>query len=269
MNSLKNILTILFLLCVIFAQSQTNLFRANNAFNYVPPPPILGNALSFGGNISDYVDCGTSSKLNLTSSMTVELWIKPSRDMGVLGGWDRLVHKNYQTGYFFGGSGGNINALSIVLNNNQLVMVTPNNTVVVGEWQHIAFVVDDLANMAYIYRNGNLVSSQSWTGTIPGNPSSPLTLSQSSEPFGGAMDDVRIWNTVRSQNDIRNNMNVELNGNEAGLVAYYTFNQGTADANNASISTVIDKTANPSNGTLMSFTKNGSASNFVQGKVPK
>jgi hypothetical protein len=265
---LKKTLTIFFLFCVIFAQSQTHVFRANNAFNYVPPPLVPGNALSFSGTSADYVDCGTSSKLNLTSSMTVELWIKPSRNMGVLGGWDRLVHKNYQTGYFFGGSGGNINALSIVLNNNQLVMISPNNTVVVGEWQHIAFVVDDIGNMAYIYKNGNLVTSATWTGTIPGNPSSQLTLSQNSESFGGAMDDVRIWNTVRTQDKIKNNMNLELNGNEAGLVAYYTFNQGTADANNSTITTVIDKTANPSNGTLVSFTKSGSASNFVIGKVP-
>lgn len=254
---------------MFIAKSQTHLFRANNAFNYVPQPPPLGNALSFSGTSADYVDCGTSSKLNLTSSMTVELWIKPSRDMGVLGGWDRLVHRNFQTGYFFGGSGGNTNALSIVLNNNQLIMVTPNNTVVVGTWQHVAFVVDDLANMAYIYKNGNLVTSAPWTGTIPGNPSSQLTLSQNSESFGGAMDDVRIWNTVRTQDQIRANMNVELNGNEAGLVAYYSFNQGTAEGNNTVITTVIDKTTNPSNGTLVSFTKNGTSSNFVTGKVPQ
>ena len=266
---MKRTLTISLLFCVFFAHSQTHLFRSNNAFNYVPPPPPLGNALSFSGTNAEYVDCGNSSKLNITSSMTVELWIKPSRDMGSIGGWDRLVHKNYQTGYFFGGSLGNLNALSIVLNNNQFVMVSPNNTVVVGVWQHIAFVLDDVANMAYIYKNGNLVSSASWTGTIPGSASSQLTLSQNSESFGGAMDDVRIWNTVRTQDQIRANMNVELNGNEAGLVAYYTFNQGTADGNNSAITTVIDKTANPSNGTLVSFTKNGSASNFVIGTVPR
>lgn len=266
---MKKTLTISLLFCVFFAHSQTHLFRSNNAFNYVPPPPPLGNALSFSGTNAEYVDCGNSSKLNITSSMTVELWIKPSRDMGSIGGWDRLVHKNYQTGYFFGGSLGNLNALSIVLNNNQFVMVSPNNTVVVGVWQHIAFVLDDVANMAYIYKNGNLVSSVSWTGTIPGSASSQLTLSQNSESFGGAMDDVRIWNTVRTQDQIRANMNVELNGNEAGLVAYYTFNQGTADGNNSAITTIIDKTANPSNGTLVSFTKNGSASNFVIGTVPR
>ncbi len=266
---MKKTLTISLLFCVFFAHSQTHLFRSNNAFNYVPPPPPLGNALSFSGTNAEYVDCGNSSKLNITSSMTVELWIKPSRDMGNLGGWDRLVHKNYQTGYFFGGSLGNLNALSIVLNNNQFVMVSPNNTVVVGVWQHIAFVLDDVANMAYIYKNGNLVSSLSWTGTIPGSASSQLTLSQNSESFGGAMDDVRIWNTVRTQDQIRANMNVELNGNETGLVAYYTFNQGTADGNNSAITTIIDKTANPSNGTMVSFTKNGSASNFVIGAVPR
>jgi hypothetical protein len=252
---------------MLMGKAQSTFFRANNGINYVPQPGPISNVLDFSGTNAEYVDCGTSSKLNLTSSMTVELWIKPTRNMGVYG-WDRLVHRNFQTGYFFGGSGGNVNALSIVLNNNQLVMVSPVNTVVVGEWQHVAFVVDDIGNMAYIYKNGNLVASAAWTGTIPGNASSQLTLSQSSESYGGTMDDVRIWNTVRTQDQIRANMNVELNGTESGLVAYYTFNTGTAGGNNSAITTIIDKTANPSNGTLVSFYKTGTTSNFVVGKVP-
>lgn len=252
---------------MILAQSQTHLFRANNAFNYVPPQPLPGNALDFSGN-ADYVDCGTNSKLNITSSFTIELWIKPTRNMGV-NRWDRLVHRNWGTGYFFGGSDGNVNALAVALSNDLNVAITPINTVVVGEWQHVAVVFDDPANLVTIYRNGNVVVSNTWNGIIAGNPSSQLTLSQNSESFGGAMDDVRIWNTVRTQDQIRANMNVELNGNEAGLVAYYTFNQGTAEANNTAITTIIDKTANPSNGTLTSFTKNGTSSNFVLGKVPK
>lgn len=252
---------------MFISKSQTHLFRSNNGFNYVPPQLVSGNALDFSGT-ADYVDCGTNSKLNITSSMTIELWIKPTRNMGV-NGWDRLVHRDWPTGYFFGGKYGATNALCVVLSGDQGVALTPNNTVVVGEWQHVAFVFDDVANTVTIYKNGNSVVSNSWTGTITGAANNQLTLSQSSESFGGSMDDVRIWNVARSQSQIQNNMNVELNGNEAGLVAYYTFNQGTAGSNNSAITTVTDKTANPSNGTLMNFTKNGMSSNFVTGKVPK
>jgi hypothetical protein len=264
--SLRKIIIIFFLCIVINANSQTHFFRANNGFNYVPQALAISNGLDFSGN-ADYVDCGTNSKLNLTSSITVELWIKPTRNLGVFG-WDRIVHRDWPTGYFFGGRNGSTNALTMVLSGNQNVITTPNNTVDVGVWQHIAFVVDDPGNYVYIYKNGNLVSSAVWTGTISGNPSSQLTLSQNSESFGGVMDDVRIWNVARSQSQIQNNMNNELVGNEAGLVAYYTFNHGTAGGNNSSITSIIDKTLNPSNGTLMSFTKSGTSSNFVLGKVP-
>jgi len=55
---------------------------------------------------------------------------------------------------------------------------------------------------------------------------------------------------------------------ETGLKAYYTFNQGVAAGNNTAITTVTDKTANALTGTLNNFTKTGTSSNFVLGKVP-
>lgn len=265
-NLKKAFIFIFFVGAIQITSAQSNLFRANNAFNYTPPQTVISNGLNFSGN-TDFVDCGTNSKLNITSSMTIELWIKPARDMGV-NGWDRLVHRNWPTGYFFGGSSGQTNALAVVLSNDLNAAITPINTVVVGVWQHVAFVFDDPANLITIYKNGNVVSTTTWNGTITGNPSSQLTLSQNSESFMGSMDDVRIWNVARTQSQIQNNMNTELVGNETGLIAYYTFNQGIAGGNNTAISVINDKVANPSNGILTNFTKTGSTSNFVEGKVP-
>jgi len=64
--------------------------------------------------------------------------------------------------------------------------------------------------------------------------------------FCGKMDEVRIWTTARTATEIRDNMAKTLAGNEAGLVAYYRFDQeSTADQN-----TLYDLTANGNNGTL-------------------
>ena len=41
--------------------------------------------------------------------------------------------------------------------------------------------------------------------------------------FNGSMDEVRIWNTARTQSEIRENMHLTLKGNETGLAAYYQF----------------------------------------------
>ena len=48
-----------------------------------------------------------------------------------------------------------------------------------------------------------------------------------SEHLTGILDEVRIWNVVRTAAEIRSNMNVELVGNETGLIAYYNMNGGS------------------------------------------
>lgn len=261
----KNFLFILFLLTAFCSYAQHGFFRGHN--NYVAPANTStpSNALDFDG-VDDYVNCGTNPMLNLVSSMTFELWIKPNQNMGN-GKWDRLIHRNWPTGYFFGGRNGSTNALAVVLSGDLNAAVTPNNSIDVGVWQHVGFVFDDPANTIKIYKNGTLISTSTWNGTITGNPNSLLTLSQSSETFNGAMDDVRIWNVARTQSEIQSNMNTELTGTETGLVAYYQFNQGITAGDNTSISTVTDKTTNALNGTLTNFAKTGTTSNFVVGKV--
>lgn len=257
---------IILLFTVIASQAQHAFFRGNN--NYVAPTAVAttqANALHFDG-IDDYVDCGINTSLNLRSSMTIELWIKPNQNMGN-GKWDRLVNKDWYTGYFFGGKEGATNALAVALSGDLNAAVTPNNTIDIGVWQHVGFVFDDPANTIKIYKNGVLISTSTWNGTITGNPNSSLTLSQSSETFNGAMDDVRIWNVARTQTEIQTNMNTELADTETGLKAYYPFNQGIAAGNNTTIITVTDKTANALNGTLTNFAKSGATSNFVLGKV--
>ena len=43
--------------------------------------------------------------------------------------------------------------------------------------------------------------------------------------FVGAVDEVRIWSTVRSAGDITSTMHQRLVGNETGLVAYWRFDE--------------------------------------------
>ena len=59
----------------------------------------------------------------------------------------------------------------------------------------------------------------------------PLTIS--AEYYVGAMDELRIWNVARSASQINATMNCHLNGDETGLVSYYTFAGST-------VSQVID-----------------------------
>lgn len=102
-----------------------------------------------------------------------------------------------------------------------------------GNWHHIAVtrastgainlyidgVVNGTGNDATAIQNAN---------TVIGNFGLATNVA-----YSGAMDEVRIWNTIRTQSEIRRNMHLTLRGNEAGLVAYYQFNNddpaGTAN----------------------------------------
>src|SRR5438128_186942 len=96
------------------------------------------------------------------------------------------------------------------------------------------------------YVNGQKVSESSFAGDIP-TTNGPLYLgynpSGGNEFANGALDDLRIWNVARTQAQIQSNLNHELTGTEAGLVGYWTFDEGSG-------TTFHDKTANHNDGTL-------------------
>lgn len=60
-------------------------------------------------------------------------------------------------------------------------------------------------------------------------------------------------------------MNKQVPNNANGLIAYYNMNQGTAEGDNSSITTLTDSGTNSLHGTLNNFTKTGTTSNFVAG----
>ncbi len=64
--------------------------------------------------------------------------------------------------------------------------------------------------------------------------------------FSGQIDEVRIWNTVRTADQIRENMFRTLDGDEAGLVAYYRFDQ----VNASDQTTLYNLTGDSYHGTL-------------------
>ena len=109
------------------------------------------------------------------------------------------------------------------------IQVTSGSQPAINGWQHIAAVWEggDLK----IYVNGQF-DGMIKTGTpIPNS----LPLWVGSSPFGitttwrGAIDEVRIWSVARSQDQIQSNMNQYICGNEKGLRAYWSFDEGQGE----------------------------------------
>lgn len=109
----------------------------------------------------------------------------------------------------------------------------------VGEWVHLAATVDVSTKTVLLYKNGSSVSVTytRQTGSSMNNTSVPLFIGclyrestgGANNYFNGLMDDVRIWDDIRAQSEIQDNMNVELTGSEDNLAGYWKFNNNGTD----------------------------------------
>jgi len=99
------------------------------------------------------------------------------------------------------------------------------------DWYHLAVTLDSEGNYTLLV-NGEEIFRQ----TLP-EVQVPLAIPTRfiGENFHGKIDDVRFWDLSRSAEQIKENMNKTLEGNEIGLVAYYPM-----DVNKA-YSMILDK----------------------------
>ena len=93
----------------------------------------------------------------------------------------------------------------------------------------ISVVSDATNNEARLYVNGNFESSTINNLTLVGPMTNDLIIGGSVDPaiddFNGNLDEIKIWNDVRTVNEISDNFDADLNGDEQGLVAYYKFDE--------------------------------------------
>lgn len=232
---------------------------------------IPASALAFDG-ANDYIQFADP---NLgASDFTLEQWIKPNvpqnayllttrtNEGGQAGNWFALsMGVNGNLGLELGGSPGS-GAFSA---NPYASMGTATNVIGIGNWNHIAVV--RAGNSLKLYVNGveraNLVTSITNTLTTGNNIFRfGGAVNFNNQWFNGSLDEIRIWNTARSQCQIQTFMNCEIPTTAAGLVANYHFNQGVPSGPNTPVNTLTDA-AGANTGTLTGFTLTGSVSNWV------
>ena len=106
---------------------------------------------------------------------------------------------------------------------------TASGEVTLNQWNHIALVRD--GDNARLYINGTEKASTAGLGgrTVSSAEQMNLGRQPNGSPFyfDGRMDEVRFWNTARTAQQINNNQDNILNGDESGLIAYYQFTEGS------------------------------------------
>lgn len=138
---------------------------------------------------------------------------------------------------------------------------------VTGGWYHFAAVYGT-DNKVRIYIDGALVATSATSLAPVANGTNTIfrigyNTSGFPRYFNGKMDEFRVWNFAKTEDQIRAFKNVQLAGNEAGLVAYYPFNQGIAGGTNTGLTTLDDRSPSNANGTLNGFALTGSTSNWA------
>lgn len=178
------------------------------------------NSIDFDG-LDDQIRLNGSSGFNSANALTLEAWIyadawKANSWQGTIIGKDQTN----QSGYVF--RVGNNGQLSFTVGVGGGVWTELVSTPIMkaNTWHHIAGVMDN--GTLRIYIDGVAVGTQASNPIA--NSTNPVLIGESAgypgRAFDGKIDEVRIWNVVRTPAEIANNMTVDLPSSTPNLLAY-------------------------------------------------
>jgi hypothetical protein len=224
-----------------------------------------GYSLQFDGT-GDFAFRAHDSLLNLPSGMTLEAWVKP----GASGTVGTIIAKaaspsiaSYRLGM---NATGQATFLVYESSGTPFVDLTGGITLTKDTWTHLAATYD--GSIGKLLFNGILDVSAPATGSVRISSLSPLVIGGilGSDTFGGLIDEVRIWDHARTEGSILANYATKLDGNEAGLVAYWQLqepgSQVALDTTANGLDLTLGDTGNPE-----SFDPAWFAESFPRGAV--
>lgn len=228
------------------------------------------NAIDLESGESDYA-VRTTDAMGITGgTITLEGWINPE-SLPTSGNLANLIHH--------GDAGTDVEEYIRLFNDAgtqkiQFVRLRQNTsedaatfttTLSLGTWYHVAVTYDGSNVRGYL--DGSLVAgptASSGSGASAGVTGFWIGSNQGgSRFFDGQIDEVRVWNDERTVTEISNFKDRELNGDEAGLVAYYPFESNLASPSlspSSSSSPSASPTPSPSLSPSASLSPSSSAS---------
>lgn len=234
------------------------------------------NGLAFDG-IDDHIGVEHSASLNFgaNSNITIECWFKTSRT----GTYQSFVNKRVSYPSVLGGyaaaieSSGKISLMKVGTQGYSAYVQTVDSNYADGTWHHFAGILAGTnANNFNIYIDGVAQSLTIVSNNYLGNMATTLDLNigggdAPADFFEGVLDEVRIWDRVRTVSEINYYKNTYYCPVDAGLVLNYRFTQGVSGGNNLSLYNVTDNSSYLNNGLLWNFdlSSGNTTSNWVSG----
>jgi hypothetical protein len=195
-----------------------------------------------------YLEVAHHSSLN-HEKITIEFWLKiyDTGNPDIAGGEQTILDKR-----------GNNNGYNLRLAGPQFplpifTILDPGENAVIGDkvaqgfWQHIAIAIGK--DTVSTYFNGAL-QEKKFIENFNLKSDSPLRIGQVLAYPGldlwmrGEMDEFRVWDHVRSSEEINQHKHTELTGEENGLVLYFDFNSSSSGK-------ILDRSTNSNYGQMI------------------
>lgn len=203
------------------------------------------HSLDLESSSSQYASITDASQtgLDITGDMTIEAWVKLESQPADTDS-DYVIVSKYDSG---GNQRGFTFSYRKIASTPSFQLTTSSDgstanqcefsyTLQTGVWYHIAGVYDASAGSLEVYVNGLSAGTDTGGATSIYNNTAPFSIGRrlsggsTAGSFDGLIDEVRMWNDIRTAQEIQDNLGKELVGNEAGLVGYWKLNNDYTDS---------------------------------------
>lgn len=242
------------------------------------------NTLKLDG-ANDVVNLGNAYNFDVDEAFSVEAWIKAgsSSQIGQIiskfdanfRGWGFQVKRDNYPAQEAQHNGVLSFYISHDWNNGSVLFVDGTTNLRDNQWHHVACTYDGsgLISGIHLYIDGEEEGIPTPNFLMPGATSvnNATTLigaldvgGNPTEFYNGTVDELRIWDGVRSLANLEAFRDVEITClPQNSLLGYYNFNEGIANGNNGGVTVLNDASGNGNNGTLTNFALSGTNSNWT------
>ncbi len=189
----------------------------------------------------NYGKVAHSPELTPTKELTIETWVRPEETNSDFQRILSKVHIHHKQGYMLSINDAGLVCWDVFVKGKDGTSVKffgqAKTKIPPGEWSHVAVTMSAKNSSIHIYINGegdgeNLYKFQAYTDLIPNDRDlffGVAAWGTTTHPLNGAIDEVRLWSTARSRQQIQSHMHTRLRGDEPGLAAYWRMDEAGGD----------------------------------------